>query len=235
MSDLTQIFLLSLFAMFNPTLLAAVTLMLFMPNPRRLMLGYLLGAYLTSISSGLAIVFALSDSSIESTTDNSLSPSADLVVGSLLLLVAFVLATDRDQPLRERRTRRKEKKLEASDGEEKEALPLRLLGRGSPRVAFVVGLLLSFPGLAYLTGLSHIHKLDVAAVPTALLVIAFCLIQQLLLEIPLVSYFLAPEETAGRVERFRAWLSRNGRQAAIIGAGVLGSLVIVRGVVGLVG
>jgi hypothetical protein len=198
------------------------------------MLGYLLGAYLTSISTGLVIVFALSDSSAASASNNSLSPSADLVVGLLLLLVAFVLATDRDRPLRERKARRKQAKLEANGGEGKEALPLRLLGRGSPRVAFVVGLLLSFPGLAYLTGLSHINKLDAAAVPTALLVIAFCLIQQLLLEIPLVSYFLAPEETADRVRRFRAWLSRNGRRAAIIGAAVLGSLVIIRGIVGLV-
>jgi len=234
MSDLVQTFLLALLAMFNPTLLAAVTLMLLLENPRRLMLGYLLGAYVTSISTGLVIVFALSDSSAASASKNSLSPSADIVVGLLLLLVAFVLATDRDRPLRERKARRKQEKLEANGGEGKEALPLRLLGRGSPRVAFVVGLLLSFPGLAYLTGLSHISKLDAAAVPTALLVIAFCLIQQLLLEIPLVSYFLAPEETADRVRRFRAWLSRNGRQAAIIGAAVLGSLVIVRGIVGLV-
>jgi len=234
MGDLGQVFLLSLFAMFNPTLLAAVTLMLLLENPRRLMLGYLLGAYVTSISTGLVIVFALSDSSAESASKNSLSPSADIAVGLLLLLVAFVLATDRDRPLRERKARRKQAKLEANGGEEKEALPLRLLGRGSPRVAFVVGLLLSFPGLAYLTGLSHINKLDAAAVPTALLVVAFCLIQQLLLEIPLVSYFVAPEETADRVRRFRAWLSRNGRQAAIIGAAVLGSLVVVRGIVGLV-
>ncbi len=234
MSDLVQTFLLALLAMFNPTLLAAVTLMLLLDNPRRLMLGYLLGAYVTSISTGLVIVFALSDSSAASASKNSLSPSADVVVGLLLLLVAFVLATDRDRPLRERKARRRQAKLEANGGEGKEALPLRLLGRGSPRVAFVVGLLLSFPGLAYLTGLSHINKLDAAAVPTALLVIAFCLIQQLLLEIPLVSYFLAPEETADRVRRFRAWLSRNGRQAAIIGAAVLGSLVIVRGIVGLV-
>ena len=233
MSDLVQVFLLALFAMFNPTLLAAVTLMLLLENPRRLMLGYLLGAYVTSISTGLVIVFALSDSSAASASKNSLSPSADIVVGLLLLLIAFVLATDRDRALRERKARRKQKKLETNGDEEKEALPLRLLGRGSPRVAFVVGLLLSFPGLAYLTGLSHINKLDAAAVPTALLVIAFCLIQQLLLEIPLVSYFLAPEETADRVQRFRAWLSRNGRQTAIIGAAVLGSLVIVRGIVGL--
>jgi hypothetical protein len=234
MSDLVQVFLLSLLAMFNPTLLAAVTLMLLLENPRRLMLGYLLGAYVTSISVGLVIVFALSDSSAASASKNSLSPSADIVVGLLLLLVAFVLATDRDRPLRERKARRKQEKLEANGGEAKEALPLRLLGRGSPRVAFVVGLLLSFPGLAYLTGLSHINKLDAAAVPTALLVIAFCLVQQLLLEIPLVSYFIAPEETADRVQRFRAWLSRNGRQAAIIGAAVLGSLVIARGIVGLI-
>jgi len=234
MGDLAQIFLLALLAMFNPTLLAMVTLMLLLENPRRLMLGYLLGAYITSISVGLVIVFALSDSSAASASKNSLSPSADIVVGLLLLLVAFVLATDRDRPLRERKARRKSEKLEANGGEEKEALPMRLLGRGSPRVAFVVGLLLSFPGLAYLTGLSHINKLDAAAVPTALLVIAFCLIQQLLLEIPLVSYFLAPEETADRVQRFRAWLSRSGRQAAIIGAAVLGALVVIRGIVGLV-
>ena len=111
---------------------------------------------------------------------------------------------------------------------------MRLLGRGSPRVAFVVGLLLSFPGVSYLTGLSHIHKLDAAAAPTALLVIAFCLVQQLLLEVPLAGYFLAPEKTAEEVDGFRAWLGRNGRQAGIIVAAVLGALLLIRGIAGLV-
>ena len=36
-SDLVDVFLLSLVAMFNPTLLAAVTVMLLTPNPKRLM------------------------------------------------------------------------------------------------------------------------------------------------------------------------------------------------------
>jgi hypothetical protein len=44
-SDLVDVFLLSLVAMFNPSLLAAVTVMLLLPNPKRLMLGYVLGAY----------------------------------------------------------------------------------------------------------------------------------------------------------------------------------------------
>ena len=43
-SDLVNVFLLSLVAMFNPTLLAAVTIMILLPNPKRLMVGYLLGA-----------------------------------------------------------------------------------------------------------------------------------------------------------------------------------------------
>jgi hypothetical protein len=220
--------------MFNPTLLAAVTLMLLLPNPKRLMLGYLLGAYTASMSVGLAIVFALHDSEFASTSKSTLSPLEDVVVGLLLLLVAAVLATDRDRPLRERRERRKNEKREQAGGEEREALPMRLLGRGSPRISFVVGLLLSFPGVSYLAGLTHIHKLDAAAVPTALLVIAFCLVQQLLLEVPLAGYFIAPEKTAEKVKGFRAWLGRNGRQAGIIVAAVLGALVLIRGIAGLV-
>ena len=116
MSDLGQIFLLSLLAMTNPTLLAAVTLMLLMPNPKRLMLGYLLGAYTASISIGLAIVFTLHDSGAVSTSKQTLGPGEDLVVGALLLLVAIVLGTDRDRPLRERRARRRSEK-QAENGE----------------------------------------------------------------------------------------------------------------------
>jgi hypothetical protein len=234
MGDLGEIFLLSLLAMFNPTLLAAVTLMLLLPNPKRLMLGYLLGAYTASISIGLVIVFALPESGATSTSKNTLSPLEDVVVGLLLLVAAAVLATDRDRSLRERRARRKSEKQAGSEAEEKESLPMRLLGRGSPRVAFVVGLLLSFPGVSYLAGLTQIHKLDAAAAPTALLVIGFCLVQQLLLELPLAGYLFAPEKTGEAVKSFRAWLARNGRQAGIVVAAVLGALVLIRGIAGLV-
>ena len=43
--ELPDIFALSLVAVANPTLLAATTVMMLLPNPRRLMAGYLLGAY----------------------------------------------------------------------------------------------------------------------------------------------------------------------------------------------
>ena len=84
-SNLVDVFLLSLVAMLNPTLLAAVTVMLLLPNPKRLMLGYLLGAYTTSITLGLLIVFSLNGSSTESTSKHKVSPLEDIVVGTVVV------------------------------------------------------------------------------------------------------------------------------------------------------
>lgn len=231
MSDLTSIFLLSLVAMFTPTLLAAVTVMMMLPNPKRLMLGYLLGALTTSISLGLLIVFSLNGSASVDTAQQTLGPGQDIVVGLLALLIAFVLGTGRDAPFRERRERRREAKQAA--GEAKESWPDRMLGRGSARITFVVGVLLTFPGVSYLTALDRMAELDASAPETVALVLGFCLIQQLLLELPLLGYAFAPERTQERVTRFRAWLTRNGRRAGVILAATIGTLLVVRGVITL--
>src|SRR3954449_5684566 len=98
-----QVLLFSFTAMVNPTLVAATTVMLLLPDPRRLMLGYLLGAMLMSITIGLVIVFALDGSRSVSTTEHTVSPAVDLAVGSIFLVIAAVLGTGRDQRVRERR------------------------------------------------------------------------------------------------------------------------------------
>lgn len=229
---MADIFLLAVFAMFNPTLLAAVTVMMLLPSPKALMFGYLLGALLTSISLGLLIVFSLNGSSSVSTARHALSPSEDIVVGLIALLVAYLLATDRDARLQARRRRRKEAK-EAKQGESK-SWPERMLGRGSARVTFAVGVVLTFPGVSYLAALDRMAKLDIGKVETVLLVLLFCLIQQMLLELPLLGYAFAPEWTEDAVARFRAWLARDGRKMAIYLAAVIGALLLVRGIVTLI-
>ena len=105
-----QVILLSLTASLNPTLVGATTVMLLLPSPTKLMLGYLLGAYLTSITLGLVIVFSLSDSSAASTTQHTLSPAMDIALGAIALCGAFVLHTGRRTRLAERRQARKEAK-----------------------------------------------------------------------------------------------------------------------------
>jgi hypothetical protein len=228
------IFFLSIFAMFNPTLLAAVTVMLLLPNPKKLMIGYLLGAYLTSISLGLLIVFSLHGSSSVSTARHTLSPVEDIVIGLIALLVAYVLGTGRTARLQERRRRRKEAKA-AAEGEPKKSLPERMLGRGSARLTFVVGVLLTFPGVSYLAALDRMAKLDAGNFAIVLLVVGFCVVQQLLLELPLLGYFVAPDWTGDAVVRFRAWLARSGARVATIGAATVGALLLIRGLITLLG
>jgi len=93
--DALTILVFSLLAALNPTLLAAVTIMLLLPNPKRLMIGYLLGAYLTSITIGLLIVFQLHNSAAVSTAKRTLSPLEDLVIGALLIVAGLVLRGQR--------------------------------------------------------------------------------------------------------------------------------------------
>lgn len=232
MSDLLQILGLAFLAMANPSLLAAVTVLLLLPEPRRLMVGYLLGAYLTGVISGIAVLYALEGASAPEAGETALGPGQDLVIGLLLLVVAVALGEGRGREWRERRAVRREARAEKKPKKEKgDPLPIRLLGRGSPRVAFAVGVLLSFPGGSYLLALTRIHRLEAGTTLSVLLVLVFCVFQLLLLEVPLLGYAFAPERTAAAVASFREWLSSNGRRTGARFAAVLGLLLILRAAV----
>jgi Sap-like sulfolipid-1-addressing protein len=225
--DGLSILIFGLMAALNPTLLAAVTIMLLLPNPKRLMIGYLLGAYLTSVSLGLLIVFELHGDSSVNSTKRTLSPIADLVIGALLITAGLVL---KDRRMRQRSERRKV----AKEAKQKESIPERLLGRGDPRITFFVGVVLTFPGASYLAALAKTSKLDVADAWMVLIVLGLCLLQQLLLELPIVAYALRPEWAKKAIAGFREWLSRNGRRAAANLAIVLGGLLVLRGAIELI-
>jgi hypothetical protein len=101
------------------------------PTTKRLMLGYLLGALMTSITLGLVIVFSFEGSDAVSTTENTLSPAATMALGRIALVAAFVSRPGRHQAATERRQARKQDKG-----------PPRwqqVLGKGSARSMVVVG------------------------------------------------------------------------------------------------
>lgn len=211
-------------AALNPTLLAATMVMLFAADPRRLMTGYLLGAYTASISIGLVVVFALQDSGAVRTTRQTLSPAADVVLGLLLLLIAAVVGSDRD---RDERARRR--------GETQGAPRWRrALDQGSPRTAFLVGILLTLPGASYLVGMVRISEAHASTAATTIAVIVFCVIMLLLIEIPLLGFTVAPDATRRGVKRFTDWVSANARRLIARTAFVLGSLLLIRAAIELV-
>jgi Sap, sulfolipid-1-addressing protein len=220
-----QVFLLALAAALNPTLVAASTLMMLLPNPKRLMLGYLLGALMTSITLGLVIVFSLEGSDVVRTTENTLSPAATMTLGGIALAAAFVVGTGRHQAAAERRRARKRDK-----GPPRWQ---RALGRGSARTTFVVGALLTLPGASYLAGLSRIDKLNYSTAETVLLVVAFNVIMLVLLEVPLLCFAIAPDWTVGTIDRAKAWIGRHARRFAVTMLTVLGALLVIKGMIEL--
>jgi hypothetical protein len=217
----------SLTAMANPTLVAVTTVMLLLPSPRRLMVGYLVGALGMSISIGLAIVFAFQNAGAVKTAQRTVSPAVDIVVGVLLLAIAALLASGRPAALRQRRRART-----ANGGEKKTPRWQRyLIDRGSLRIAIVVGALLTLPGASYLAALHAIIKLDADPTPTVLLVLMVNVIMLSLLEVPLIAFTVAPDWTPGAIARVRAWFARYGLRAGIYAAAIVGALLVVRGVI----
>jgi Sap, sulfolipid-1-addressing protein len=226
-----DVFFLAFLAALYPTLLAATTVMLVMPHPKRLLLGYLLGAAMTSITLGLVIVFALKDSDVLGTGKTTLGPGEDIALGLLALAIGFVLRSGRDERLAERRKARKAAKGKLKDGPPRWQ---RELGKGSARVTFAVGAVLTLPGATYITALGRIADEELAVPLTVLSVLAFNLIMLMLLELPLLSYTFAPEWTPRAIERGKAVLRRRGRVWAIRAAFLFGGLMILRGVLVLV-
>jgi Sap, sulfolipid-1-addressing protein len=223
-----EVILLSLTASLNPTLVAATTVMLLLPSPKKLMLGYLLGAYMTSITLGLVIVFSLSNSGASNTTENTISPVADIALGAIALVGAFVVARGpSDRAVERKRKRQEAKKDKAPPRWQRE------LSKGSARTTFVIGALLTLPGASYLAGLDQIHKLKYSTTETVLLVIGFNLVMLWLLEVPLACFFVAPDWTPKAIERAKAWVSRHTHTFAVRGLTALGALLIIKGVIGL--
>lgn len=217
----------SLTSAINPTLIAATTVMLLLPSPKRLMLGYLAGALMTSITLGIVIVRTLEDSGAVSTAKHTVNPFVDLALGAILLVVAGVLATDRDRRVREARARRKAR------SDPKTPRWQQWLGRGSPKVTFAVGAVLTLPGASYLAALTALAKLNYGVAGDVLVVVLINAVMLLLIEVPLICFAVAPQWTPAAIDRAKAAIRVHGRKIALNVLIVLGSLLILRGVITL--
>jgi hypothetical protein len=107
---------------------AATTAMLLLDKPARLMPGYLLGAYVTSITLELVIVFSASSPSTTNTTENTLRPVVDIAWGAIALIAAWVVWSGRHERFRASPRARK-----AAKPDERPPRWQRELSRASPR------------------------------------------------------------------------------------------------------
>jgi hypothetical protein len=141
-------------------------------------------------------------------------------LAGLLLLVVLVLATGRDKPFEERRAIRQQDK--------EPPRWQRWMQKGDPKITFVIGVLLSFPGASYLVALETLGKLHDSTFATVLGAVGFCLVSLVLLEIPLVAFRFAREQTPLTIDRAKAWTGTHWRTCAIWGLAVIaGGLTVI--------
>jgi heme/copper-type cytochrome/quinol oxidase subunit 4 len=222
-----DIALFALLSAIYPTLVAATSVMLLLPRAEDLMVGFWLGSILTSLAFGLAIVLELHGSKVVKTTRHTVSPAVDLVIAGLLVLAAVALARGEDERLRARREARHPR------AQKKPPKWQQKLRAGNPWHTFVVGIVLSFPGLWYLAALDRLIKLHYSTVAEILVVIGFCLVQLALIELPLLAFKIWPKQTPIAIDRVKAWASRHGRQYGVWGLAIIAGLLAIVGVIGL--
>ena len=221
-----ELVLLAIASAFWPLLLAVAIVSLRASHPPRLLVSFLAGGLIATMSVGLAGVYALQGSSLTGSSKSTFDPTVEIVVGALALLAAAVL-WHRLGALAE--TAPREEPVAAEPGKLE-----RMLDRGAP-LAFVAGIIgCILPGPLPLVALKDISEMDIGFAETFAVMLGFYLIMFAFIELPLIGYVAAPEWTAGATQRFNAWLSRNMRRAAIVALGAVGVYLLVKGVIAAV-
>jgi len=206
---------LALLSAVYPTLVAVVVVALTAPRPARAMAFFLLGGLIASIGVGLVIVFALQGTSVVSGS----SPPADPIVyfgaGAIALGLAVVV--------------RKRPPAPPKEGDSKVS---QLLSRSQKAwIAFAAGLLIDLvPGAWYIVALKDIAQSGYSDSEIVAVVVAFCIIQYALIELPLLGFVFAPERAADLSRRFSTWLSENSRTVAVAILVIAGCYMIIRGI-----
>jgi hypothetical protein len=219
--DWLEIFLLAVASAFWPTLILVVVVALRLEHPIRILVFFVAGALLTTISIGLAIVFALDGTTVASGSNPSVSAAVYLVTGLLSLLAAGALWRIGGRPPKPK------------PPQTKPSLAERSVERGAP-VAFAAGIVLNIiPGTFPFVALVDIAKLDVSNARKVAAVVVFYVIMLAFAEVPIVAYLVAPQRTIAATDAFNDWLSRNGRRVAAVVLAVVGAYLVVRGLIKL--
>jgi hypothetical protein len=223
--ELLELTLLAVASAFWPVLVVVDLVALRTPRPVPLLAWFLAGGLLTTISEGVVIVFALEGTTAGSSR-SSVSGWGNVIGGCIALLAAYVL--------RARAARSNDERPAAQPPAKKASRTERMVAHGGP-YAFGAGVVLNiFPGIFPLVALRTISSLSYGNGAKILLIFGLYLCTFALIEAPLIGLLVAPARVEPWVHGLNSWLDRNGKRIGIDALGVVGLILIVRGIAQLV-
>jgi hypothetical protein len=176
-------------------------------------------------------------------TSTTVSPTAYLIVGVIALAVAVFASTKRGRELIGREIEKRDAvdpnpkgsrgdraKAKVEDVKVKAEAALK---QGSVWMAILVGVFLGAPSPFSLAAVGLMVRNGYGLVTQLLLILVFGLITYLVVELPIISYAIAPEGTATRVEAFSTWLGTHKIQAVAAVVAVIGVVLIIKGLTSL--
>jgi hypothetical protein len=235
---MAPVFALALAAAVYPQLLAVVVVILTRERPKQLLLTCWLASMAVSIGAGIAIVAVFrSRATVAGTSSSRLGPSDFLVIGALALVVATVVGTERGRELFGRaqghlRWYRKAVRAESAPAGGRSRAE-RVLSDGSRLIAAGVGALLAVPGPFDLLALGHLIRTGATWGVMIVMVVVVNLIKFVLIEVPLVAYWIWPERTTATVQRFAEWMKARKFEVTAVVVGVVGLVFVGKGIVGI--
>lgn len=218
-----EVFGLAVVSAFWPTLVLVDVLAFRTEKPERVLVAFLAGGLVSTLTIGSLIIFELRRSALVTTSRSTTDPLLNIVIGLLALVGAWVLA------------RRARRPAGTNRGDAMQSVRLeRAIRRGAP-IAFVAGLIINIvPGVFPFIALKDIAELDYSVAATFAVLLAFYLVMFAFIEIPIAGYLFAPELTQSRVNEFNTWLGANGLRVAIWTLMIGGTYLVARGAVQLV-
>jgi hypothetical protein len=210
---------LALLASLSPTALLVAAVYLGSARPRLIAGFYLAGAVLVSLVMGWVLVLVLRSAGLNHPDEHAPRYGLRLGLGIVLLAAAIVVA---------RRTPRPPDPAKAQLG-----IVSKMIANPAPLSAFLVGVIVYAPGIAFLAALQVIATSRASLELTGLALIIVVVIYALLVWLPIVVYLVAPALTGRYLTAFNGWLRAHGKTVAVWVLAVVGGIMVGNGIYGL--
>ena len=217
----------ALLAAILPAALLAMAVFLGSDNPRRTALLYFVGAVVMTLVMALTVLLVLRATHLNQPRHHTPRYGLRLGLGILALALAGLLTL---------RRKRRGPDPDPAGGDVKQKKPGfmdRLLARPRPVMAFLVGLVVFTPSPSFIAAVQVIATADASIWVTVAAMAIVITLTMLLVWLPLIAYFVAPEATTRALHRANAWLVAHGQTLFVGCCAVAGLALVVDGAVGL--
>jgi hypothetical protein len=213
---LVTVLVMALAVSVEPFRIGMTVLMLNRPRPALQLLAFLCGGFAMGMTVGLVVLFVFHRALRESSYFTL--PNVQILIGVVALLVAVVVAVPGLWDLRPTRLARPAKQL---------------LSGPSLAVAGVAGLGIALPSVDYLAALAVILASGTAALTQVATLVMFNIVAFAFIEIPLLTYVLAPKTTVRWVAALNDWIRARRRVEVAFLLAAVGCVALTAGLAGL--